>query len=79
MNEMTEEMKEDSIRDKLYYLANAISPSPSYAERAKIIIKLVRALDSYRERDGKGRFVKADYLEALILPCGQGRGTGGLK
>ena len=54
LNEMTEDLKETIVRDALivrrYYFEDR--------HTSQYIIKLVRALDNYRKRDNKGRFVK---------------------
>ena len=54
LNEMTEDLKETIVMDALivrrYYFEDR--------RTSQYIIKLVRALDNYRKRDNKGRFVK---------------------
>ena len=54
MYEMTEELKQEIFRDCL----KAHTYQPDDLAKATRLIRLIRALDSYRERDSKGRFIK---------------------
>ena len=56
---LTEEEKAENIGDCLRSFQHyPISDLDYNIERAKRIIRLVRALDNQRERDNKGRFIK---------------------